>query len=123
MRIKDLLEGQQFNDLDWVKKDGEKSEPNFDVAEDLIFFMNNDDDVYRRHVYPKIAHCIHKMESKKETSPDIFKPAVIECYKLYLKKYPIRELPIDMDEDLCKQTCKKIHEEVNQHISDGRYKD
>jgi prolyl oligopeptidase PreP (S9A serine peptidase family) len=122
MRIQDLLEGQNFDDLKWVEIKGDKREPNFDVADDLMFFMNNDDDTYRRHTYPSIVKCINFRESKKKTSPDIFKAAVEESYKNYLKKFPLRELPSSIDEKLCKETCDKLHEEVTQHITDGKYK-
>ena len=123
MRIKDLLEGKQFNDLDWIRKDGDKSELNFDLAEDLAFYMNNDDDVYRRHTYPGIVQCLHSSKAKKKSSPQIFEKAVRESYKNYLKKFPLRELPHEIDDEVCKETCEKIHEEVCQHISDGKYKD
>ena len=124
MRIKDLLEGKQFNDLEWVTTtDNNKREPNFDVADDLVYFMNNDDDVYRRHTYPSIVKCVNYTKSKSKSSPSLFEKAVQESYKSYLKKFPLRELPPTIDEKLCKETCEKMHEEVCQHISDGKYKD
>lgn len=124
MRIKDLLEGKQFNDLDWITigKDNQR-ELNYDLAEDLAFFMNNDDDVYRRHTYPSIVKCINQSKLKAKTTPSLFEKAVQESYKSYLKKFPLRELPSNIDEKICKETCEKIHEEVCQHISDGKYKD
>lgn len=124
MRIKELLEGKQFKDLDWITVgQDDKRELNYDLAEDLVFFMNNDDDTYRRHTYPSIINCLKHTESKKKSSPAIFEKAVQESYKSYLKKFPLRELPTDIEEKLCKETCEKIHEEVCQHISDGKYKD
>lgn len=121
MRIKDLLEGR-FNELDWIDKEGDNTKPNFDVADDLAFYMNNDDDIYRRHTYPSIMQCVHQTESKRKASPAIFEKAVREGYKQYLKKFPLRQLPSEIDEKLCMETCKKMHEEVIQHISDGKYK-
>jgi len=124
MRIKDLLEGTQFKQDDWVSVNDDKSrEPNFDIAEDLAFFMNNDDDTYRRHTYPGIVKCIKHQELKKKLSPAIFEKAVRESYKNYIKKFPIRELPTEIDDKICKETCDKLHEEISQHISDGKYKD
>lgn len=122
MRISELLEGKQFKDSDWITNNGDKREVNYNLAEDLIFFMNNDDDTYRKHVYPSIVRCIENFNAKK-SSPSIFKNAVDESYKNYLKKYPIRELPDNLDEEVCKEACEKMHEEVCQHIKDGKYKD
>jgi hypothetical protein len=102
---------------DRVSRDGDKSELNFDLAEDLVFFMNNDDDTYRRHVYPSIVRCI-----KGNASPSVFSDAVKESYKNYVRQYPIRELPDEIEDNICKETCEKMHEEVSKHITDGKYK-
>jgi exoribonuclease II len=126
MRISDLLEGKHrkhFNELDFVKNTGEKRELDFDLEEDLIHFMHQDDDVYRRHTYPAIARCLDYKESKRPTKKEIFKPAVENSYKIYLEKFPIRELPNNLSEELCNQICAKIHEETLEHISNGKYKD
>lgn len=124
MRINELLEGKIFNDLDFVshKQDG-KREINYDLAEDLVHFMNQDDHVYRRIVHPTISKFIDLRDAKKQVSPKIFKSAVEECYKQYIKHFPIRELPDDIDEEMCRQVCDQMYEDVTQHHSDGEYKD
>lgn len=123
MRITELLESKQLEEMEWVRKEGDKSVIDFDLPSDLIFFMNNDDDTYRRHVYPKIHKCIESHNAKRKTTPSLFADAVKESYKNYIRKFPIRELPNELDEKLIKETCDKMHEEVCQHISDGKYKD
>jgi len=123
MRIQELLEGKKFDDLDFVTKENGKRSINFDLVEDLIHFMNQDDDVYRRHTYPAIANCLDKMSGKSKPNTTVFEPAVKESYKLYTRKYPIRELPDEIDSKMCEQVCSKIHEEVLKHISDGKYKE
>lgn len=123
MRIIELLEGTNFNDVNFVKQNGDKREIDFDLADDLIHFMNNDDDVYRRQTHPAIMRCVDRISRKQPTSPNIFKPAIENSYKLYLKKYPIRELPDSIEEKQCAEVCKKMHEEVCEQIKDGKYKD
>jgi hypothetical protein len=123
MRIIELLEGKKFNDLDFVKTDGDKTEIDYDLCEDLIFYMNNDDDVYRRHVYPSVSRCINRIETNEKTNPSIFTNAVRESYKQYIKKYPIRNLPDDIEEITFKEVCKQMHEEICKNHSDGKYKD
>lgn len=123
MRITELLEGKKFNDLDFVRKDGDKTDIDYDICEDLIFYMNNDDDVYRRHVYPSIARCVDRIDSNQETNPSIFTNAVRESYKQYIKKYPVRNLPDSIEEKTFKEVCKQMHEEICQHHTDGKYKD
>jgi hypothetical protein len=123
MRIKELLEGANFDAEDFIDKKGEKREINFDLAEDLMYFMHNDDDIYRRHLYPKLAHLLDNIKDKKSTSKNVFKPAVESSYKAYIKKFPIRELNDTIDEKLCEKICDKLHEEFKEHVSDGKYKD
>lgn len=123
MRIQELLEGKKFDDLEFVTKENGKRSINFDLVEDLIHFMNEDDDVYRRHTYPAIANCLDKISTKRKSNNKAFELAVKESYKIYSRKYPIRELPDDIDSKMCEQVCSKIHEEVLKHISDGKYKE
>jgi hypothetical protein len=121
MRINELLEGKYFDDMKFIKPvEGGGRELNFDLAEDLIHFMHNDDDVYRRHVFPSLTRCIDK---KGKIDSNVFKPAVENSYHAYIKKFPIRELPDQLDEKLCNDICKKMLEDTKEHISNGKYKD
>jgi hypothetical protein len=123
MRIRELLEGKNFKDLDFVTPTEDGREINFDLVEDLLHFMNHDDDVYRRHVFPSIAKCIDISKAKKTPSSKIFKSAVEESYKAYIKEFPIRELPSTIDSEICEQACSKMKEIVCKNIADGDYKD
>jgi hypothetical protein len=123
MRIQELLEGKFFNDLDFVKPNENGREIDYDITEDMAYFMNHDDHAYRRHTHPAIMHCVDNMKRHVKPKADVFEPAIKECYKMYIKQFPIRELPNDLDEETIKQICDKMHEEVLQHIGDGKYKD
>lgn len=123
MRIIELLEGKKFNESDFVKikNDSGEKELDYDLVDDMIFFMNNNDDIYRKHVYPIISRCI-KSNNDQEIKISEFSPMVKECYKTYLKEYPIKELPNTLDKKTLKSICEKFHEEVFTHIKDGKYK-
>lgn len=123
MRIIELLESAEYKDLGFVKNIGDKGdrEIDFDLVEDLLFFMNNNDDAYRSHLHPALSKCITKQKDKQKTSSSIFKNAVLDSYKMYTKEYPIRELPSSLGEKICKEMCDKLHEEACQHIADGKY--
>lgn len=122
MRIRELLESKFFKDEDFVTKTESGREINYDLAEDLIHYLNHDDDVYRRHLYPSISKCISIIERKKKPAAVIFKSAVEEGYKKYLSTYPIQELPDSIDEEVCKDVCDKLREAVCQDVADGKYK-
>lgn len=123
MRIRELLENKQFDDLEFVKKDGDKEEIDYDLVEDLVYFMNNDDEMYRRHVYPAISKCLGDLKTNRKTSPSVFEKAVQECYKNYIQKFPIRDLKDSLEPKLFKEACKKLHEETCSHYEEGKYKD
>lgn len=123
MRIRELLEGKKFNDLDFVTKDQDGEKLNYDLIEDLTFFMNNDDETYRRHVYPSVARCLDNLKAKKQTFPKFFEDAVEKSYKNYCKKYPIRHLSDDLEKEMFEEICKKLHDELCRDYDDGKYKD
>ena len=123
MRINELLEGSNFKDDEFLKIDGDKREIDFDLPEDLLYFMNNDDDVYRRHLFPLVSKCLHSISVKKPVNPLMFKPAVHQGYKVYIKKYPIRELPDELDDKVCNEVSKKMHEVIVKHVKEGKHKD
>lgn len=120
MRIRELLENVGFNDEKFVKATNNKREIDFDLADDLAHFMHNDDDIYRKHLFPIIHKCKQNIEAAK---PSIFKPAVDASYKIYVKKFPIKELPDQLDEKQCNETCKKMYNDLVKDVEEGKYKD
>lgn len=110
MRIIDLFENTNFKEEEFLNKD--KNGVDYDLAEDLVFFMNHDDDIYRRKVYPTVAKCLEAIKQKKSVKPSIFKQAATECYNSYRNKYPIRALPNTLDEEICNEVCEKLFNEI-----------
>lgn len=123
MRIIDLLESKDFDELEFVRKDGDGSKLDYDLIEDLTFFMNNDDDIYRRLVYPAVNKCVSGIKNKTKVNSNIFKNAAMESYKTYVQQFPIRELSDDLDEELCNKVCLKMKEDVFKSYQEGKYKD
>jgi hypothetical protein len=123
MRITELLEGKKFNDLDFIRKEGDKTELAFDLIEDLAYFLNNDDDIYRRYVYPAVNKCVESIKRNKTVSSSVFKTAVGEGYKEYIRKFPLKELADTLEDTLCKKVCDKMHEDVCKDVTEGKYKD
>jgi hypothetical protein len=123
MRIQDLLEGI-FKDEDFVSHNQEGGrELNYDLVEDLGYFMHNDDHAYRRFTFPVIHRFLGLHKKKITPKPSIFGQAVDECYNLYLKQFPIRELPDTIDKESREKLCNKLHEEILEHIASDKYKD
>ena len=93
----------------------------FDLKDDLEFFMRNDDDFYRRHYYPHVVKCKHYMESGRTINPMAFKKLVNHAYECYSKKFPVRELPDSLEEDMCKKIFNKLHQEEVKYIKEKVY--
>jgi len=118
MRIEELFENTQFDQSEFVKKGENKID--YDLAEDLTFFMNNDDDIYRAAVYPAVAKCQEALEKKKSFKPSVFKQAALESYAAYIKKFPIRELPKELDDTLCNEVCARLYKDVYESLSNAK---
>jgi hypothetical protein len=123
MRIHELLENKHFDDSNFVKQDGNTRKIDYDLVEDLVHFMHNDDHSYRRHVYPIIAKCLSHVNSKNGIKPKMFADAVDPCYASYVKKYPIRGLPEAISDKLREKVCNKLHDDFKKHYDEGLYKD
>lgn len=121
MRIQDLFENNNFDESEYIDK--KEGAIDYDLAEDLTFFMNNDDDVYRRSVYPAIVKCIEAFEKKKPVKPSVFKQAALESYRAYTSKYPIRSLPNELDEEMCNEVCEKLYKEIKESLSEKKLED
>jgi hypothetical protein len=121
MRITDLLENAHFKSEEFVKQTDDGNEIDFDLAEDLVFFLNNDDDAYRRHLLPAVHKFIDKQKAGDELKYTIFKTAVADGYNRYAQQYPMRELPTEIDKKTWKTACKKLFDDVSKDMEDGHY--
>jgi hypothetical protein len=116
MKIQDLFE----NIPSTIAKEDKDKLP-FDLADDLMFFMRNDNDFYRRHYYPHVVKCISHVKQGNNLSPAVFKPMVNHAYECYTSKFPMRELPESLEEDVCEDICTKLRTEESKHIKDDIY--
>lgn len=124
MLIRELFENRNLDKHEqFVTKEGDKKSINYDLVEDLAFFMNEDDETYRRHLFSPLSHCLDRLKANKPVKPSIFADAVKEGYKSYVKKFNIRELPDELEDKIIAEACKKMYEDLKQHYDDGKYKD
>lgn len=121
MRIQDLFENTNFDETEYIDK--KEGTIDYDLAEDLAFFMNNNDDVYRRSVFPAVTKCVEAFKNKKSVKPSVFKQSALESYRAYKDQYPIRSLPDDLDEELCNEVCEKMYKEVQESLAEKKLKD
>lgn len=84
----------------------------FDVADDIVFFMNTDADIFRRNLYP--AKVKYKVELKKnrEGADRVLCDAIQKSYKTYLEKFNLKTLPSTIDKDVLTNACSKLKEQI-----------
>lgn len=101
---------------------GHNNEYEFDLAEDLVYFMHNNDDFYRRHFFPVLKTCKAQFESGGDFSHRVFKPVIKKAYEAYRKEFPVRELEESIEEDLTEEIAHAIYETELRNLKDGLYK-
>lgn len=97
MRINELLEH-----IEDKNHNGIDDKLEFDLADDLMFFINNDDATYRRHVYPSI---MKHQQNAGHDGQSLFGDAVCHAYESYSKKFPIKHLPKELPAEIREQVC------------------
>lgn len=109
MKITELVNPENFNVED------------YDLHDDLQFFMNNDPEFYRKHYYPAVI----KLKICKDRGTDFdsekFAPLVIEAYKIYKNKFPVKNLSKSLNDEELKEISAKIYETELQNIKSGHY--
>jgi hypothetical protein len=100
----------------------EKNKFGFDLAEDLVFFMHNNDDFYRRHFFPILKTCKTQFENGGKFSHRIFKPLIEKAYTAYKEEFPIRELDDSLEENFTEEVAKIIYDTELKNLEDDLYK-
>lgn len=118
MKITELLEGSTFNDLDFLENTPSGRKINYDLVNDLVYFMYENDDIYRRYTYPAILKYA-KLRKQHTNAASMFKTAVIAAYFEYIKEFPIKELPDQIDRSIAEQACRAMAQVVDRHVRSG----
>jgi hypothetical protein len=93
----------------------------FKLGEDLVFYMNNDDDFYRRHYFPVLKLCKNKHDHNMNFSHRVFKPVIKAAYDQYKQKFPMRELDEQLSEEQCEKIARDVYEQELMNFKDGKY--
>lgn len=113
MRINELVENI---DLDLHYNNKKDEDLGFDIADDLLFYMQNNDDVYRRHLYPQMLKHQHALKKGKADNM-LFGSAVHEAYKAYTKEFPIRKLPETLPSDIHEKVCLELYKKCTEEYT------
>lgn len=112
MNIDELLTNKNTN---------KQKELGYDLMDDLMFFMNNDPDFYRKRYYPSMIKFDRYCKEHKRVSPTGFEKLVQEAYDIYKEKFPVEGLGKDLDKEICEKLCQQIHEQETKNCEEGMY--
>lgn len=125
MKITELFNNpkEPIDALLGTEKDHEEKdkESKFDLDDDLIFYMHNNDDFYRRNLFPVLKVCKNKFDHGGGFSHRMFKPIVARAYESYRKEFPLRELEDSLEEEQCEAIARKIYNTELGNMKDGKY--
>ena len=109
MRIDELFDRNKFKKED------------FDLKDDLIFYMNNSPEFYRKHYYPTICTFKECYDKDITVNPRAFSKLVEQAYKMYLKEFPVIGLNETLDKNIFEEICSEIHQMELENIKEGHY--
>jgi hypothetical protein len=98
------------NELDW------------DIVEDLVIFMKNDPDFYRRNVYPCMVDVQETVRHGGKFNKKSMLPIVEKAINEYIKKFDIKKRPEDLMNSSQKMECiSKMLNDEKENFRKGTY--
>jgi hypothetical protein len=83
----------------------------FDLTDDLIFFMRNDPQFYRKDFHPFQQKFIKHCDADRSVSAKAFAPIVKQAFETYKDMFPVEGLEDTLTEQNLKEICEKLHSE------------
>lgn len=84
------------------------SKIDFDLQDDILCFMHNDPEFYRKEYYPIHRKVIRILDSEREIDPIAFKPLVKKAYMHYKIKFPTEGLEEELSDNELEELCEKL---------------
>jgi hypothetical protein len=97
--------------------------PDFNLGEDLQFFIHNDPEFYRKHYFPFIIKLKEAKQNKTKFTAKAFEALVKHAYNVYTDKFSEEELPTTIDDKVVKEVCENLYREEIKNIEEGHYDD
>lgn len=94
----------------------------FDVCDDIVVYMRNDPEFYRKHYYPTLAKMCDAYRKDNKIQKESLKTLVSTAIPMYMKKFKIDRKPSDVftNED-CQNIAEMIFDEEAEEIRNGEY--
>ena len=106
MRIFEIFDNTQTN-----------PELDYDIQDDLIYWINNDSMFYRKTYYPFAMKVHARFKHNKPVSAGAFASIVKSAYAAYKQQFPIPGQPDTLSDSDIREISVKLH---NEELSDFR---
>jgi hypothetical protein len=111
----------RLDELD-TSNDEEKGDLGYDINDDLVVFMRNDQSFYRNYYYPKMAEITHAYKKTGQLNQESCNEMIDKAIPIYFKKYKIVQDPKEIftKEDRS-AIISLIFDDEEEHIRNGGY--
>lgn len=99
-----------------------ESKLDFDLQDDLIFFMNNDPEFYRKDFHPFLTKYNRHCDAGRQVSSRAFFPLVKRAYEAYQNKFQVEQLDVDLPDDQLKEICETLNGQCRQNYQEEKQK-
>ena len=86
----------------------------FDLADDLIFFMRNDPQFYRKDYHPFLQKFNRHCDAGRTVTAKAFVPIVKHAFECYKNSFPVEGMEEQLREKDLKDICEKLQSEETQ---------
>lgn len=99
-----------------------ESKLDFDLKDDLIFFMNNDPEFYRKDFHPFLNKYNRHCDAGRQVGSRAFFPLVKRAYEAYQNKFQVEELESELPESKLKEICEELNGQCRQNYQEEKQK-
>jgi hypothetical protein len=94
----------------------------FDVTEDLMVFMRNEPNFYRKSLYPALVDCQEAVKNGGKFDKKSMLPMIEKAVCEYIKKYDIKKRPNQLLDDQEKMECiSRLLKDEADNFREGMY--
>ena len=95
----------------------------FDLHDDLIFFMRNDPQFYRGEYHPFLQKFKRHCDAGRGVSPTAFAPIVHKAFEHYKNTFPVEGMEETLTRHDLEEVCDKLQGEETEHYHEEKKKD
>ncbi len=94
----------------------------FDLSDDLVFFMRNDPQFYRKDYHPFLQKFNRHCDAGRTVTAKAFIPIVKHAFECYKNSFPVEGLEEKLSESDLKDICEKLQSEEHKFYHDEQDK-